>query len=88
MKSYHLTIVTPQEVFFEGSVVSLVVPGGAGSFGVLADHAPIISTLIEGPLALTTEEGEKRQFQIGSGFFDLLNNQATLLTTSITSTSP
>jgi len=85
MKNYHLTVVTPQEIFFQGEVASLIAPGGAGSFGVLADHAPIISTLVAGSFILTTPDGEKRPFQIGPGFFDLLNNQATLLTTSISS---
>jgi len=87
MKTYHLTVITPQEIFFQGHVVSLIAPGEAGSFGVLSDHAPIISTLVSGPFTLTTPEEEKRQFQIGPGFLDVVNNQATLLTTSISSLS-
>jgi len=84
MKTYYLSVVTPQEIFFQGDVASLIAPGATGSFGVLADHAPIISTLVAGSFTLTTEEGQ-RQFQIGPGFLDVVNNQATLLTTSIAS---
>jgi len=83
MKSYHLDIVTPQGFFFQGEVGALIAPGGAGSFGVLADHAPMISTLTAGPLTLTTPDGEKREFHIGHGLIDILHNQAVLLTTSI-----
>ncbi len=88
MKRFHLTIVTPQEVYFQGAVSSLIVPGGAGSFGVLADHAPIISTLSEGVLTAVgdptlTDEEAKQIYQIGPGFIDVLNNRVLLLTNTI-----
>ncbi len=87
MNTYHLTIVTPQSVFFSGEVVSIIVPGGAGSFGVLAYHAPIISTLLTGPLTVTTPEQERQVYKIGPGFLDVVNNRATVITTSIESLS-
>jgi F-type H+-transporting ATPase subunit epsilon len=83
MNTYHLTIVTPQSVFFSGEVVSLIVPGGAGSFGVLAYHAPIISTLLTGPLTLITSNAERQVYNIGPGFLDVVNNRATVITASI-----
>ncbi len=82
MKRFQCTIVTPQGVYFDGTITSLVVPGEAGSFGVLADHAPIISSIVEGILTLAEEE-EKQLYQIGPGLIDVLNNRATLLTTTI-----
>ncbi len=83
MKPFHLTLVTPQTVFFDGEVVAVTASGEAGSFGVLANHAPLISTLLSGSITLTTLEEEKQYYQIGSGFLDVLNNRVTLLTTSI-----
>ncbi|MEK7747741.1 MAG: F0F1 ATP synthase subunit epsilon [Nitrospirota bacterium] len=82
MASFNLTIVTPVEVFFQGEVESLVAPGASGSFGVLMNHAPLIATLDAGLFRMTTSEGEK-SYKIGPGFFDILQNQATLLTTTI-----
>jgi len=86
MKTFQLTIITPEKVFLEGAVVSLSVPNGVGmaasGFGVLADHAPLISTLNPGVMTLTDPETTVR-YQIGSGFIDVLNNQVKLLVSSI-----
>ena len=82
--TFHLTIVTPQRVFFEGQVRSLLAPGGAGSFGILVNHAPMISTLRPGRLVLTSSEGEKNILSIGAGFLDVLNNEVTLVTETVT----
>ncbi len=82
--TFHLTVVTPEQIFFEGDIRSMIVPGGAGSFGVLANHAPIISTLLSGRLVLTTVEGKKRTLKIGPGFLDGLNNEVTLVTETVT----
>jgi len=82
--TFRLTVVTPEKVFFDGQVRSLVAPGGGGSFGVLANHAPLISTLLPGRLVLTPPEGKKQFLSIGSGFLDVLNNEVTLVTENIT----
>jgi F-type H+-transporting ATPase subunit epsilon len=83
MTSFHLTIVTPEAVFFQGEVLSLVAPGQNGSFGVLANHAPLISNLTAGVFTLTAPDAAKKSYQIGAGFLDVLKNKVTLLTTSI-----
>ncbi len=83
MTPFHLTIVTPESVFFKGEVLSLVAPGQSGSFGVLANHAPLISTLITGAFTVTSPDMTKKSYQVGEGFLDVLKNQVTLLTTSI-----
>lgn len=82
-KSFHLTVITPERVFFEGAVRSLVAPGGAGSLGVLVDHAPLITTLQSGRLAITYADGKSQSFLIGPGFLDVLKNEVTLLTESV-----
>lgn len=82
-KTFHLTVITPERIFFDGQVGSIIVPGGAGSFGVLANHAPLLSTLDPGRLVLTKTDGEKEYLKIGSGFIDILSNDVTLLTESV-----
>lgn len=87
-RTFHLTVVTPEKIFFEGEMRSLVAPGGGGSFGVLANHAPLISTLLPGRLVLTPPEGKKQFLTIGSGFLDVSNNEVTLVTETITQEDP
>ena len=43
-----IEIITPDRKVFEGEIKSVRVPGRKGSFQVLKDHAPIISTLENG----------------------------------------
>ena len=83
MTSFHLTIVTPEAVFFQGEVLSLVAPGQNGRFGILANHAPLISTMTAGTFMVTAQDATKKSYQIGTGFLDVLKNNVTLLTTSI-----
>lgn len=47
-----LEILTPDKKVFEGEVTAVTVPGTMGSFQILRDHAPIISTLEDGPVII------------------------------------
>ena len=48
MDMLKLKIISPEKVIFDGEVESLKVPGIQGSFEVLNNHAPIISSLVKG----------------------------------------
>ena len=52
-----LRIVSPEKVEYDGAVESVLVPGTAGQFEILNDHAPIISTLQKGVVEYATKEG-------------------------------
>lgn len=66
-----LKIVSPEKVFYEGEIESIVVPGTLGRFEVLVGHAPIISSLEKGIVEYTTLDGEKTQFDILGGFVEV-----------------
>lgn len=40
-----LKIISPERIVYQGMVESVTVPGTLGSFQILNDHAPIISSL-------------------------------------------
>jgi len=77
--SFRLAIQSPTAPVFEGDVTSLVAPGTVGSFGVLTDHAPLISGLGAGDVEVTLTDGSTRVFFITGGFLEVSNNQAMLL---------
>jgi len=79
MNTFHLEIVTPEEKIFEGRVQSVQVPGMMGSFQVLYNHAPIISTLGKGRLKFVDDKGESQFFQTEDGVIEVLNNRAIIL---------
>ncbi len=47
-----LEIVSPEKTLFTGDVTSVHVPGSEGSFQILNNHAPIVSTLKKGSIIL------------------------------------
>ncbi len=62
---------------FHGEVESVLVPGMVGSFEILKDHAPIISTLTKGRVVYTEKDG-KKQFDIEGGFVEVKRNEVNL----------
>ena len=72
-----LKIVSPEKIVFQGEVESVLVPGTLGSFEILNDHAPIISSLEIGKVEYTTKEG-KQVMNIQGGFVDCTKNEVSL----------
>jgi F-type H+-transporting ATPase subunit epsilon len=73
-----LEILTPDKKVFEGEVTSVTVPGTMGSFQILKDHAPIISTLEDGPVIIKNKT-EEQTFIIKGGVVEVLKNKIVVL---------
>ncbi len=74
-----LEIITPEEKLFEGEVTSVKFPGTDGEFGVLNNHAPIISTLTKGSIEVTDSKNESKRFEINGGVIEMQNNKIIVL---------
>ena len=72
-----LKIVSPEKVEYDGAVESVLVPGTAGQFEILNDHAPIISTLQKGVVEYVGQEG-KVSLNILGGFVEVQKNVVSL----------
>ena len=72
-----LRIITPSEALFEGEVESVTLPGTAGSFTVLYNHASIISSLESGRVVVRTANGNQ-EYALNSGFAEVENNNITV----------
>ena len=49
----HLIVVSPESTLFDGKVEIVTLPGELGSFSILYDHAPLISSLVKGEIKYT-----------------------------------
>lgn len=74
-----LEIITPENKLFEGEVTSVKFPGTDGEFGVLNNHAPIISTLTKGKIIVTDENNKVSDFEINGGVIEMQNNKIIVL---------
>lgn len=78
-----IEILTPDKKIFEGEIKSIRVPGKKGSFQVLKDHAPIISTLDNGPVFIVDQEGSETRYNINGGVIEVKQNKIILLAESV-----
>ncbi len=76
-----LEVVTPTGAVVNEDVDIVNAPGYGGDFGVLANHAPFLSTIKIG--ILSYENGKKRELlMISGGFCEVSNNKITFLVES------
>lgn len=74
-----LEIITPESKLFQGEVNSVKLPGTDGSFGVLNNHAPIISTLVKGIIEVVDNNNENVNFDINGGVIEMQKNKIIVL---------
>lgn len=78
-----IEILTPDSKIYEGEIESIRVPGKKGSFQVLKDHAPIISTLERGMVRIIDDGGRELIYEIDGGVIEVKANKIILLAESV-----
>jgi len=73
-KTFKLEIVTPQRVVYNGSVVSFTAPGTVGSFQVLYNHAPLLSSIGIGQIKVVDDRGQDVRYATSGGFVEVRQN--------------
>ena len=79
MANMYMEIVTPETMLWQGDVRIVTGPGFLGEFGVLPEHAPLITSLEVGPMHFVTAEGEEQWAAVHGGYFEILDNRITIL---------
>jgi F-type H+-transporting ATPase subunit epsilon len=78
----YLEIITPEKKLFAGEAELVKLPGTSGSFEVLMNHAPTISTLMEGKIKVKESNGNISNFEIKGGVVEVTNNKIIVLVDS------
>jgi F-type H+-transporting ATPase subunit epsilon len=76
-----IKILTPEKTVFDAEAESVRVPGEAGAFEVLKNHAPILSSLVPGEIRVISEKRELT-FAVSKGFFEFSHNNGVILVDS------
>ncbi len=80
MDSFPFELVSPEKLLISEDVEHVVVPGAEGEFGVLAHHAPLMSTLRPGFVKVyRTYDGEPEKLFVRGGFADVNPRGLTIL---------
>ena len=78
MATFHFDLVSPEKLLFSGDVDQVDVPGGEGDFGVLAGHAPFVTTVRPGILTIF-REGAALKIVVNGGFAEVNPEGLTVL---------
>jgi F-type H+-transporting ATPase subunit epsilon len=78
MATFQFNLVSPEKLLFAGPVDQVDVPGSEGDFGVLAGHAPFVTTLRPGILVIYRESGNSR-IAVSGGFAEVSDAGLTVL---------
>jgi F-type H+-transporting ATPase subunit epsilon len=70
MATLHFDLVSPEKLLFTGDVDQVDVPGAEGDFGVMAGHAPLISSLRPGIMTVH-RQGGALQVVVNGGFAEV-----------------
>ena len=84
MATFQFELVSPEQLVFTGQVDEVVVPGVEGDMTVLADHAPLMTTLRPGVITIGEGGGRRTQLFVRGGFADIAPTGLTILAEAAT----
>lgn len=79
MSTFPLQIITPEKVFFEGSVQRVIIRTTEGDVGILAKHEKYVAAVPAGPLRITLEDGTERIAAVSGGAVKVSPEQTAIL---------
>ena len=79
----YLEIITPDKKVFEGEVNLVQLPGSKGSFTLLKNHAPIISTIDKGIITVREVSGKEQHFNVSGRDVENIENQIIILVEAV-----
>jgi len=74
-----LSIVTPEKELFNDEISLIQLPGIDGSFEILENHAPIVSSLSQGQIKVIDQDNKSHLFEISGGVIECNQNTVIVL---------
>jgi F-type H+-transporting ATPase subunit epsilon len=78
VRTFDLSVVTPEGAAWEGEAEMVIVPGASGEIGVLARHAPLVAMLKSGEIRVKAGN-DWQSFAAGPGYFKVQQDRAIAL---------
>jgi len=83
MADFHFELVTPDKLIMSDDVYMVVVPGTEGESGIMAGHAPYMTTLRNGDIAVYRAAGaQPERIPVTGGFAEVSDKGLTVLAES------
>ncbi|MFC0806400.1 F0F1 ATP synthase subunit epsilon [Ensifer sp. P24N7] len=81
-ESFNFELVSPERLLVSEKVTEVVIPATEGEMTVMANHAPTMTTVKPGVVAVKTAAGKTERYAVFGGFADILPSGCTLLAES------
>lgn len=81
-ESFNFELVSPERLLVSEKVTEVVIPATEGEMTVMANHAPTMTTIKPGVVAVKTAAGKTERYAVFGGFADILPSGCTLLAES------
>jgi F-type H+-transporting ATPase subunit epsilon len=82
MASFQFELVSPERLLVSQKVESVIIPGAEGEMTIMANHAPVMTTIKPGVVTVNPESGAQERYVVFGGFADILPSGCTLLAES------
>jgi len=79
MSELHLRVVTPQNTVMDRKVQSVTFEGVDGSYGILPQHAALMTATKPGVVTITETDGSVEEMIVTDGFAEMRNNILSLI---------
>jgi F-type H+-transporting ATPase subunit epsilon len=81
-EAFKFELVSPERLLVSEQVESVVIPGTEGEMTVMANHAPVMTTIKPGVVTVKPASGAETRYVVFGGFADIVPSGCTLLAES------
>jgi F-type H+-transporting ATPase subunit epsilon len=81
--TFYLEMVSPQDIFFSGNARQIILPGPDGSYGVLANHEPMVTAITAGIVRFQDDGGQWHEAVASDGCVEVMPERVILLAATI-----
>ena len=83
MKAFHLRVLAPERMFFDGECTSLMVPTIDGMYGLMAQHEDLALAIVPGKMTLRTPDGAEQIAAVSEGVLKMDGGEALMLVSTV-----
>ena len=81
-ENFNFELVSPERLLLSEEVSEVILPGADGEMTVMANHAPVMTTVKPGIVEVKSSSGSSNRYVVFGGFADILPEGCTVLAES------
>jgi F-type H+-transporting ATPase subunit epsilon len=79
----HVELVAADRTVWSGDASFILARTTEGDIGIMPNHAPVLSVMVEGVVEVVTDDGERWAAAVDAGFLSVADNRVSILSESV-----